>query len=184
MNYYALAVNITWFNKVHWVMRTSLLKTLANKHKTTVKRMIKKYQTDTETSHGKMKCLEVKIEREGKKPLIARFGGIPWTRQERAILKDINPQLAVVPRNELIKRLLGDTCELCGSQENISVHHIRGLKDLKVNGRKEKPRWVQRMAAMRRKTLVVCGYCHWAIETGKPTRMPKQGETSLESRMH
>ncbi len=184
MNYYALAVNITWFNKLHWVMRTSLLKTLANKHKTSVRRMVKKYQTDTETPEGKMKCLEVRIEREEKKPLVARFGGIPWKRQEKAILYDLNPQQVVIARNELVKRLLRSTCEICGSKENISVHHIRGLKDLRVKGRGEKPRWMQQMAAMRRKTLVVCGYCHWAIETGKPTRSPTEGQSSPESRMH
>jgi group II intron reverse transcriptase/maturase len=176
MQYYALAVNIAWLSKLHYVMRTSLLKTLAHKHKSTVNRMVKKYQTDIETPYGKMKCLEVRIERREKKPLVARFGGIPWRRQATAILHDINPQPVVIPRNELIKRLLQETCELCGSKENISVHHIRGLKDLQGKGRRDKPLWVQVMAAMRRKTLVVCGYCHWAIETGKPTRQPTCGK--------
>jgi Type II intron maturase/Reverse transcriptase (RNA-dependent DNA polymerase) len=176
MQYYALAVNIAWLDKLHYVMQTSLLKTLAHKHKSTVNQMVRKYQTDIETPYGKMKCLEVRIERGEKKPLVARFGGIPWRRQETAILHDINPQPVVIPRNELVKRLLQETCELCGSEENISVHHLRGLKDLKGKGRRDKPLWVQVMAAMRRKTLVVCGYCHWAIATGKPTRQPIRGE--------
>lgn len=176
MQYYALAVNITWLHKVHYVMRGSLLKTLAHKHKSSVNRMVKQYQTDIETPYGTMKCLEVKIERGEKKPLIARFGGIPWRRQEKAILYDLNPQQLVIPRNEIVKRLLQETCELCGNRENISVHHIRGLKDLKQKGRRDKPLWVQRMAAMRRKTLVVCSSCHRAIETGKPTRQPLRGE--------
>jgi group II intron reverse transcriptase/maturase len=176
MQYYALAVNIAWFHQLHYVMQTSLLKTLAHKHKSSVNRMVKKYQTDIETPYGKMKCLEVRIERGEKKPLIARFAGIPWRRQETARLHDINLHHVVIPRNELVKRLLQETCELCGSKENISVHHIRGLKDLKRKGRREKPLWVQVMAAMRRKTLVVCGYCHWAIETGNPTRQPLHGE--------
>lgn len=45
--------------------------------------------------------------------------------------------------------------------------HIRKLADLKVKGRKEKPFWIQRMAAIRRKTLVVCYNCHSAIHSGK-----------------
>jgi group II intron reverse transcriptase/maturase len=176
MQYYALAVNIAWLHKVHYVMRASLLKTLAHKHKSSVNQMVKKYQTDIETPYGKMKCLEVRVERGEKKPLVARFGGIPWRRQEKARLSDINPQQLVIPRNEIVKRLLQETCEICGSKEHISVHHIRGLKDLKQKGRRDKPLWVQRMAAMRRKTLVVCGYCHWAIQTGKPTRQPRRGD--------
>lgn len=185
VQYYALAVNIAWLNKLRWVMQTSLLKTLACKFKSSVSTLVKKYQATTETPYGEMKCLEVKIERGNeKKPLIARFGGIPLRRQEKAILSDWLPLQVVIPRNELVKRLLHNTCEICGSKENISVHHIRGLKDLKQKGRKEKPLWVQVMAAMRRKTLVVCGYCHWAIHTGTPTRPPVQGQEPLESRVH
>ncbi len=175
MQYYVLAVNIARLQTLHWTMRLSLLKTLASKHQSTVNQMVKKYQTDMETPYGTMKCLEVRVERDEKKPLIARFGGIPWRRQNKAILLD-KPALPIVtPRNEIVKRLLRDTCEMCGSNENISVHHVRALKDLKVKGRKEKPLWVQKMAAMTRKTLVVCGYCHAAIQTGKPTRQPIQG---------
>jgi group II intron reverse transcriptase/maturase len=181
MQYYMLAINIAWFNKLHYVMRCSLLKTLAHKHKTSVSQMVRKYRTDIETPYGKMKCLEVRIERTEKMPLVARFGGIPWRRQEKAILCDINPQAVVIPRNELVKRLLRNTCEICGSKESINVHHIRGLKDLKQKGRREKPLWVRIMAAMHRKTLVVCGYCHDAIEAGRPTRLPIQGQELLES---
>jgi group II intron reverse transcriptase/maturase len=175
MQYYKLAVNIAWFNKLHYVMQCSLLKTLAHKQKTSVRQMVSKYQTAIETPYGKMKCLETRIERGEKKPLVARFGGIPWRRQEKAILQDINPHAVVIPRNEIVKRLLQNTCEICGSKDNLSVHHIRGLKDLKQKGRREKPLWVQIMAAMQRKTLVVCGYCHAAIEAGRPTRLPNQG---------
>jgi len=46
-----------------------------------------------------------------------------------------------------VQRLLADTCELCGSQEKVEVHHIRALKDLKRRGRREKPEWMKRMAA-------------------------------------
>ena len=184
MQYYTLAINIAWFNKLHYVMRSSLLKTLARKHKTSVSQMVKKYQTVRETPpYGTMKCLEVRVERGEKKPLVARFGGIPWRRQEKAILVDRNPQMTVIPRNELVKRLLQNTCEICGSDEQINVHHIRGLKDLKQKGRREKPLWVRIMAAMQRKTLVVCRYCHDAIEAGRPTRLPVQGKELLESRV-
>jgi hypothetical protein len=38
----------------------------------------------------------------------------------------------------------------------IDVHHIRPLKDLEQYDGREKPQWVQIMAARRRKTLVLC----------------------------
>jgi len=57
------------------------------------------------------------------------------------------------------QRLLADTCELCGSGNQVEVHHIRGLKDLNPRGRAHQPEWATRMAARRRKTLVVCRVC-------------------------
>ncbi len=79
-------------------------------------------------------------------------------------------------------RVLADYCELCGSTECVEVHHIRKLADLKGPGRKEKPEWMKRMAARRRKTLVVCRQCHENIHAGKPTAsFRKQGP---ESRMN
>ena len=69
-------------------------------------------------------------------------------------------------RTELLKRLLADTCELCGSTENIEVHHIRKLSDLDTKGKAEKPIWIQIMATRKRKTLVVCRNCHNKIHNG------------------
>src|SRR5262249_41383530 len=83
VQYYVLASNVCWLRKLHWVMRGSLLKTLAAKHKSSMKAMLQKYRTAVETEHGRRTCLEVKIERKDKKPLITRFGGIPLRRQKR-----------------------------------------------------------------------------------------------------
>ncbi|GHO47195.1 maturase [Ktedonospora formicarum] len=137
VQYYILATNIRRLNKLHWIMRMSLLKTLANKHKARVTAMVRKYQTQTETPYGQMKCLEVKVERQGKKPLIAQFGGIPLRRRKATLLNDQLPIYKKFERNELIKRLLADTCELCGSKEQVEVHHIRKLADLNVKGGKK-----------------------------------------------
>ena len=48
--------------------------------------MSRKYMTTIDTPHGPRKCLEARIDRgEGRKPLIARFGGIPLKRQSNWI---------------------------------------------------------------------------------------------------
>ncbi len=69
-------------------------------------------------------------------------------------------------RSELVQRLLADACELCGSTEQVEVHHVRALKDLNPKGRKHPPEWVTRMASRRRKTLVVCRACHEDVHAG------------------
>jgi len=173
VQYYQLAQNVSWLWKLHWVMRASLLKTLAHTHKRSVTKIARKYRATVETEHGLMKCLEDIVPREGKKPLVARFGGIPLRRQSHAILTDMLVTLKRKPaRNELLKRLLANRCELCQSTNQVEVHHIRKLADLKKAGQAEKPQWVRVMAARRRKTLIVCRECHQAIHAGRPTRKP------------
>ena len=170
VQYYLLAHNVAALSEVHWVMETSLLKTLAAKHHSTTRKIRTKYKTTMRTPTGKpLRCLEVRVPREHKPPLIARFGGISLTRQPLAILNE-QPFVHKNRRTEILKRLLADTCELCGSHAWIEVHHIRKLADLMRRGRRTKPAWVQRMAAMQRKTLVVCRRCHDAIHAGRPTR--------------
>jgi group II intron reverse transcriptase/maturase len=176
VQYYKLAQNVCWFWKLHWIMQASLLKTLANKHRTSVKKMARKYRANRETPDGTYRCLQVAVERDnGKLPLVAYFGGIPLRRQQAAILRDQNPLTTRwAGYNELTKRLLADACELCGSRQNVQVHHIRKLADLKVKGQREKPQWMQIMSARRRKTIVVCKVCHDNIHAGRPTRQPVQ----------
>jgi hypothetical protein len=58
---------------------------------------------------------QVSIEREGRQPLIARFGGIPLRRKKNAVLTDRIPPPVTVRRKELITRLQAGRCELCKS---------------------------------------------------------------------
>jgi hypothetical protein len=101
--------------------------------------------------------------------LVARFGGIQLKRNLKANIEDLPTKRKPAFRNELVKRLLADECELCGARGDIEVHHIRALKDLKIKGRKEQPLWMQVMSARKRKTLMVCPQCHDAIHAGRPT---------------
>jgi group II intron reverse transcriptase/maturase len=170
VQYYLLAQNVGWLSRLHWVMRGSLLKTLAYKHKTSMMAILRKYRASVETPVGSRRCLRVVLDRgPAKTPLVAQFGGIPLRRHRYAVLTDLPPKIDTDRRNELVKRLLADTCELCGSRQDCEVHHIRKLADLRIKGRSEKPAWVQIMAARRRKTLVVCRPCHEAIHAGRPT---------------
>src|SRR5271157_5399349 len=60
----------------------------------------------------------------------------PWRIiMERPADQDRTPP----PRAELITRLMADTCELCGSREEIQIHHVRKFANLNVKGRRERP---------------------------------------------
>ena len=167
IQYYQLAHNVSDFRKLRWVMAVSLAKTMAAKHKTSCRKVFRRLRSVAQTEHGERACLRVTVERgEGKRPLVAQFGGIPLKRKRQAVLVDRQPQRYLSDRNELITRLLAEKCELCGSTVNINVHHIRALRDLNVKGQSPKPMWVQTMVARKRKTLVVCRPCHLKIHGG------------------
>jgi group II intron reverse transcriptase/maturase len=170
VQYYLLAQDVCRLAKLHWVMETSMLKTLAAKHKSTVAKMARKYKASIDTPDGSRTCFQVTVHREqGKKPLVARFGGIPLIRKRTAVLTDLKPIMASVKRNELIRRLVAGRCELCETGIGLQVHHIRKLADLNKPGRPERPSWVHLMAKRKRKTLVVCEQCHQDIHAGRAT---------------
>ena len=154
VQYYILAQNLSWFSKLYWYMETSLLKTLACKHRSSINKQKAKYRTTITSTSGKtVPCLQVVVERPNKKPLVATWGGISLVHKRKAVIEDI-PYKVYGGRTELVKRLLAEKCELCGSTKNIEVHHIRKLADLKKKGQTEVPKWVQIMSARKRKTLM------------------------------
>ena len=169
VQFYSLAQNIAWLRKLQWIMSSSLMKTLACKHKTSVAKICAKYKKTVKLPQGLRKCVEITVSVEGKKSLVARFGGIQLKRNLKATILDLPTNRKPAFRNELIKRLLASECEICGAKGDVEVHHIHALKDLKAKGRKEKPQWMQIISARRRKTLMVCPQCHDAIHAGKPT---------------
>jgi group II intron reverse transcriptase/maturase len=163
--YYKLAFNRHRLGRLHYVMERSLTKTLARKYRITVPQVYRRFRAVLDTEHGPRRGLQVTVDRGGgKKPLVAQWGGISLARDlTPTVLNDDPPTIWSGRRSELVQRLLADTCELCGSQHQVEVHHIRALKDLNPKGRKEPPEWVVRMASRRRKTLVVCRACHEGI---------------------
>ncbi len=166
-NYYLLAEDVAKrLYPVRYAYMQSLVKTLAHKHKQRPTWVYRQFATKFETG---MTGIEVRIPRdEPQKPLVARFGAVPIRRQKTAVIKDAKPATNY-SNNELVRRLLANECELCGSHDNIEVHHVRKLADVKkrYRGRKEPPAWALFMMSRNRKTVVVCRTCHQKITMGK-----------------
>lgn len=173
VNYYRMAYNLHTLQKLKRIMEISLTKTLAHKHKMSVRRVYEKYKTNLEVGEKTYKGLQVQVPREGKKPLVATWGGIPLTWDVKASIVDQLEQRVYGERSELERRLLAQVCEQCGATrmtDQIEVHHIRALKDLEKYTGREKPQWVKIMAARKRKTLVLCRTCHMDIQYGRPLK--------------
>jgi group II intron reverse transcriptase/maturase len=169
VNYYGLAQNLGSLGYLGFTMATSLLKTLAAKNQTRLMTEVKRLKSTTPTSEGPRKCLKLIIPREGKKPLIAIFGGISLKRLKNPVIIDqvILPYIRM--RSEIIERLLNDTCEVCQSKERIEMHHVRKLAGLNKKGKREKPLWMKIMISRKRKSIPLCKRCHDDIHHNRPT---------------
>lgn len=171
-NYYCLATDVSKkLHKFKYYHYYSLVNTIARKEKSSLQKVISKYGIDVPRKKG-----------TGTRKLI----GVKYrTKQGEKVMTYFNESLKKVekPINnirdsykyfydktaQLIVRLNAERCELCGSQENIEVHHIRKLKDIKQKYKKrgkQIPNWVLMMSKMNRKTLIVCEKCHNKIHSG------------------
>ena len=183
VNYYRVANNLGVLATLKWAMQGSLVKTIAAKRKIHVSQVYKRFQRTIETADGPRKVLQVTVEREGKPPLVATWGNVALKRDRTAVIHEPPPGPPPTrqwsKRAQIVERLLAERCELCGATGSVEAHHIRHLRTLQQKGRREKPLWVQIMAARRRKSLIVCLACHHKIHRGEaagPLRISDTGE--------
>ncbi|MCD8145149.1 MAG: hypothetical protein LUD79_07435 [Oscillospiraceae bacterium] len=156
LNYYNLAVDYHTLDYFCHLMEYSCLKTIANKHKTSVRKVIRKYKdghtwsVPYETKNGTKRVRPVKI-----------------ADCKRGETSDVVYQRTKFNFKTTIRqRLNAHVCELCGKKhvdELYEVHVVRNMNELG-----NEP-WELRMKQLRRKTMVVCRDCHTKIHGGNPT---------------
>lgn len=170
-NYYKYASDRHKLNRLKYMMEMSLTKTLAKKYKRTVSQIYRKYKGTRTVDGRSYKTLQVEVPtQKGIRVIFWGAVSLKVIKPGTELIKDEMFSGYKTNRSDLIQRLQADTCELCGSDGQCEVHHVRKLTDLKKRwqGRKAKPEWVKRMIALQRKTLVVCRKCHNIIHAGKP----------------
>jgi hypothetical protein len=151
------------------ILRTSLLKTLASKHKCRTSKIRQMYRVPNQ----EYTTYRVTLNRPGKEPLVATFGGMSLRRNPDGMGKDgFDANTAWFRsagcRSEVVQHLIyGRKCALCGDEATIEMHHIRKLSDIDRPGRRPRERWEKIMAARRRKSIPVCASCHDDIHAGR-----------------
>lgn len=153
-NYYGMASNFCKLHYFSYLMEYSCLKTLASKHKTSLSKIIDKFNDGT----GKW-GVPYETKMGSKRRYFANYADC----KGKGSATDYISNAAVVygyAVNTLENRLKAKVCELCGTTESdhYEVHHINKLKNLKG-----KERWEIAMIAKHRKTPVVCRDCHRSI---------------------
>lgn len=193
-NYYLLAQDAWRLGTLQWNAQTSMLKTLAAKHRSTVARMAARHRAKVATPGGLRTCYEARKKREGRQDLVARFGGIPLRQDRRAVIADPAPVQAPARlryrHRELITRLRRRECELCEASTTVEAHQVASLKELGRPGPGQ-PAWAALMTRKRRKTLIVCRTCHQWIHANpaahgmnhRKARCPESGHAGFGGRL-
>lgn len=166
VEYYGMAMDrAKKLQPLKWVVETSMLKTLATKHRLTVKQIAGKYRVWIETPAGRRRAFQVVVERPGKKPLVATFGGYTLgTNRIQKTIKETTTCWWWSTRTEILERMLADQCEYCGYKGPCEVHHIRKVGPLLR--KKGLAGWKKLMALRNRRTLVLCRECHDKLHAG------------------
>jgi hypothetical protein len=171
-------------NKFKYYHYGSLLKTIAQKEKTHVSKVLKKYgiSVPCKQGTGTRKIFGVTYETKNGIQTKTYFNESLRKINMPCLGKEANGVVisAYTPRHQIIDRYNARKCELCGfesdSSDEFEIHHIRKLKDIKQQYSKRgaaMPSWVLKMAALNRKTLVVCKTCHKKIHRGEMNKSLK-----------
>ena len=159
LGYYALTDNFTTLaSKLLWLTTTSFLRTLADKHKSTLMKVAHNLKRGANT-------YVISVQHKGETRSYTLLSSTKQFARKKVMYGhiDVVPQtLMYRSRSELGQRLRAHQCEWCGTREGpIEVHHIRKLKDLKG-----KTVWERQMIERQRKTMVLCKDCHIELHAG------------------
>ena len=167
VNYYLLAGDVWRLNRLRWVMETSMLKTLACKHRSSVSKMAPATRPPSHTARA-AHVLAGQRRTRRQDTVDRTFGGIPLKRQKKAVLTDRQPAPVTVRRKELIDRLLAGRCELCDTPARWKFTTSASSPTSPSRG--SHSRHGHNSWPKRRKTLVVCAACHATIHARQPPR--------------
>jgi len=152
-NFYGIASNFCKLNYFAYFMEYSCLKTLAAKHKSSSRKIIRKYQD----GNGKW-SIPYDTAKGTKRCAFARYMDCknPNSYEDKIVNFAIRYNGA---KTTFEQRLSAQVCELCGKANGpLVMHHVNKVKNLKG-----KQFWEIMMIAKKRKTLAVCKPCHHKI---------------------
>ncbi len=159
-NYYVLARDFKdRLSRLEYLSWISLVKTLASKHKTSIKEVF------TKMRRGNDFYVKYDVEKELRvfklKHIVRR---IPDGKDDIPLTMHLYTN-----GTELTKRMSAKVCEYCGRTDRpMEVHHVRKLKDL--NSKPNLENWERLMIARNRKTMILCAgsadSCHNLLHKG------------------
>jgi RNA-directed DNA polymerase len=156
-NYYWMANQ--WksdLDQVHRIFWFSLMKTLANKHRCSVKKVVSRLKRP-----DREYVLNFTVEGgEAKSVMVVKLRHIPDRKTILSADVERHPNIAwTMGRSEIMDRLAARECIRCGATDvPLEIHHVRRLADVK-----DSPLWERVRAARTRKRIPLCRPCHQGV---------------------
>jgi group II intron reverse transcriptase/maturase len=157
-NYYSIALNAGAINTFKYFMEYSMYKTLGRKYRLFISQVIDKYKVN-----GEFTIRYTNKKGEQRTRVLYNKG---FQKQDEAMTARVDslPKLTLaLPATNLTDRLKAGKCEVCGSEDDLEMHHLRKMSDIDKKGKKP---WQINMISRQRKTLAVCRKCHLEIHYG------------------
>jgi group II intron reverse transcriptase/maturase len=152
-NYYSFVDNFGDLSRVRFVIKYSLAKTLAHKHKSSTRKVFRHYgdPPSASTPTGK---------------IVAFRDRIHWSKNPMRFLvsSERSPEANLsIHMRRMSRSLLSEACCICGSCDNVQMHHVRHIRTIN----KHLDPFTRKMAAINRKQIPVCSDCHVKIHAGE-----------------
>ena len=151
--FYRPADNWPELQRVQYILKYSLAKTLALKRKVSITRVMKARNIGVQVTN-----------KNGQVRNVVFFRNTDWT-VKRDAFKD-SPDIDLVRMNARLRTRskLGLPCVVCGDPNRVQMHHVRHIRKFEDGA----PRGFTRvMAALNRKQVPVCKACHERIHRGE-----------------
>ncbi|HJT56189.1 MAG TPA: group II intron reverse transcriptase/maturase, partial [Ktedonobacteraceae bacterium] len=151
--YYRPTDNWARVQKVQYILKFSLAKTLAGKRKSKISRVI--------SGNGDIK---IRTMRKGKEKEIVFYQNHDWTSKRDGFTGTAKVDIVRMNIRMRTRSKLGLPCCICGDSERVQMHHVRHVRKM---SEKRARGFTRVMSALNRKQIPVCQRCHRLIHAGQ-----------------
>ena len=155
-NYYRFTDNFEKLNRIQYILKYSLAKTLARKHNISMRKILKKYGNKIiytyETKDKEIKHVSMWLNHNWKKD-----------RNTFSIRDNDSEPIVSYQNNRSNSFLHSNACCICGKRGDTEMHHLRHIRKLnqKLTG------FDRLMSILNRKQIPTCRECHKKIHKGE-----------------
>lgn len=158
LNYYSFVSNRSKLRRIAYILQFSAAKTLANRHRTSMREIFKK--------HGYMLTVSITSPTGKVKVTNLRYP-LEWKAKPDNFLTKAAPEaldLLRVQSRMLTRSKIDTHCCICGGSEEVSMHHVRHVRK---GGKNPHKGFDRLMGKINRKQIPVCTPCHVEIHGGR-----------------